>query len=159
MPPPRVASLAGPFASLNCMHLKILEEVEVAKRQGFRVSVTPRPVLSDFQNHGLWDGADEYELIIDAEIGVCLGLIQYYKGEEVSREEIREIVFHEPLPEVQPRWSHISDVVRLLHTSRDSFETLHAVIESSQFREQEKLVEAFLPEASARERLETLRGH
>ena len=140
-PPPQIASMTGPFASISNMKFEIMDEIETAKRRALKIRATPRAVISDFRDHALWCGADEYELIIDAERGVCLGLTQFYKGEELSREEICRIEFSAPLPNRHSRWESISDIVRLLHGSRDRFTNLHAVSESWHYDEQVSYVE------------------
>lgn len=53
----------------------------------------------DFDPEPLWWGADEYEVLVDAERGVILRCASRIGGEDFDALEVEEISYDEPLPE------------------------------------------------------------
>ena len=68
-----------------------------AGRDAVAVRGLPRPLHTERAGPELWPGADEYELLVDAERGVLLRHAAGMDGEEFAGNEITSVVFDEVL--------------------------------------------------------------
>ena len=71
------------------------EGVSWAGRDAFRLRGVPVEEW-DYPPEPLWWGADEYEVIVDAERGVLLRLASRLGGEDIDALEVKEIRLDEP---------------------------------------------------------------
>jgi outer membrane lipoprotein-sorting protein len=89
--------LFSPARLLPGVELEPLDETQFAGRQAIRVRARPRDGRQHELDFGHAPGADEYELLVDAERGVLLRVGAYLDGEEFATTEVREIAFDEEL--------------------------------------------------------------
>lgn len=92
-------ALLEPALLIPFVDLSIGESVEAAGRQAIRVLARPRAERPN--HHGmspLPPGADEHELLVDAERGVLLRLESRIEGAPYSVAEILEVAFDEEFP-------------------------------------------------------------
>lgn len=76
------------------------EKTELVGREALHVRARPRPagpMLGWHDLHGLAQGADEYDLVVDAERGILLRAAALMDGEEFATSEVTEIAFDEQL--------------------------------------------------------------
>jgi outer membrane lipoprotein-sorting protein len=83
---------------LATLELELLGETEAAGRRALRLRGVPRAGAERRAFFELDQGADEYELLIDAERGVLLRREARIDGEPFSVTEVQEIAFDEDLP-------------------------------------------------------------
>jgi len=86
-----------PSVFIPGLTFELLGETDVAGRRALRVVGRPR-VGRSISRHELFrlaPGADEYELAVDAEVGVLLRVLARLDGEEFSSREVTEIAFDE----------------------------------------------------------------
>lgn len=99
-PDEEFACLLDPFRvryGFECT-LKIVGEAYVTGRN--TVEVEAKAISWDYAPHGpFWDGADDYLMSVDAEIGVILRFASRLRGAECDSFEITELVFDETFPE------------------------------------------------------------
>lgn len=92
--------LFDPARLLPGLDLQPVERIQFADRDAIRISAKPRRELSE-AIFRLGPGADEYELVVDAERGILLRTAAYLEGEPFSTTDVTEIAFDEALdPEI-----------------------------------------------------------
>lgn len=93
------AHLLDPSMLLGALELDPTGELTVAGRTAKRLRAVPRGGLRNrFDLHRLGIGADEYELVVDAERGILLRTTAFLDGEPFASAEFVEIAFDEPFP-------------------------------------------------------------
>jgi len=96
------ASLLDTAALLPALALEITGRVEFAERPAIAVRATPLPSERDLYVpsglHGIGSGADEYELLVDAERGVLLRSEARLDGSPFKVVEVNEIAFDDDFP-------------------------------------------------------------
>jgi outer membrane lipoprotein-sorting protein len=91
--------LLDPGRLLGALHLRRAGEARAAGRAAIRVSATPRS-RHDHALHTLgFFGADEVELLVDAEVGVVLRVEARGEGAPFAVWDVREIAFDESIPD------------------------------------------------------------
>jgi len=83
---------------LEEMALGVEGPVRRAGREAVRLVAVPLKELEYPPEH-LWWGADEYEVVVDAERGVLLRTASRLGGEDIDALEVEEIHFDEEFPE------------------------------------------------------------
>jgi outer membrane lipoprotein-sorting protein len=92
--------LFDPVALLASADLELLGRTVAAGREAIRVRALPRSGDEDWADFwGMTGGADEYELLVDAERGVLLRTEARLEGEPVGVTELLEVAFDEQFPE------------------------------------------------------------
>lgn len=86
--------MLDPAPILSALFLRIVGEGRQAGRDGLRVVGTPRNDLDDV----LWPGADEYDLLVDAERGILLRSVAHLGDTAYAGNEFLEVAFDEDLP-------------------------------------------------------------
>lgn len=76
----------------------------------------------------LWDGPDEYRMLVDAERGILLGVTGYFQGRAIAGLEMQSVRFDAPLPPQQARWQGVGEVVNLLYGAQYNFDTVRAAV-------------------------------
>lgn len=82
---------------LDALDLRVEGTTRKAGREAIRLVCMPVEEW-DFDPEPLWWGADEYEVLVDAERGVILRCASRIGGEDFDALEVEEIHFDEPLP-------------------------------------------------------------
>lgn len=90
--------IAGLPSLLEDLDLKVEGRVSQAGRQAVRLVGTPIEEW-EYDPEPLWWGADEYELLVDAERGVILRLASRLGGKDFDALEVEEVHFDERFPE------------------------------------------------------------
>lgn len=88
----------------------------------------PRRQWHEYSGCYLWEGPDEFRLLVDAERGILLGVTSLFQGRAFAGKEFVDIAFGEPLPLRDDRWEAISEVIRLLYSAQYSFSTVRATV-------------------------------
>jgi hypothetical protein len=91
--------LLDPGRLLGALHLRRAGESRAAGRAAIRVSATPRSRHDDALHTLGFFGADEVELLVDAEVGVVLRVEARGEGAPFAVWDVREIAFDEPIPD------------------------------------------------------------
>jgi outer membrane lipoprotein-sorting protein len=89
--------LFSPARLLAAVEFEALDETQFAGRRVIRVRARPRDGRHHELHFGHAPGADEYELLVDAERGVLLRVAAYLDGDEFAITEVKEIAFDEEL--------------------------------------------------------------
>lgn len=87
-----------PHLELEELELRSAGRVRQAGREAIRVEAT-KPGEWDYPPEPLWLGADDYELVVDAERGVILRLASRLGGQAFDVTEVLDIHFDETFPE------------------------------------------------------------
>lgn len=90
--------IAGLTSRLNDLDLEVQTPVFQAGRQSVRLTGATVEEWAHDPDPLLW-GADEYEVVVDAERGVLLRCASRLAGEDIEALEVEEIVFDAKLPE------------------------------------------------------------
>jgi hypothetical protein len=90
------ARLVDPAPLLAGLDLDVLERVEHAGRPAFRVRAAPREITWH-DLFGLSPGADEYELLVDAERGLLLSATALWQGDRFASSAAVEVEFDQQL--------------------------------------------------------------
>ena len=90
---PRVSHL-----ELDALELRPTGRARVAGREAIRVSAV-KPGGWEYPPEPLWWGADDYELLVDAERGVILSLASRIDGRAFDVTEVLDVAFDEAFPE------------------------------------------------------------
>lgn len=106
-PDPMLTYMLDPVGIIPELWLEPLGRGVQAGREGIRVRGLPRigPMedarleMGDISPSVLWLGADEYDVLVDAEHGVLLRCAASMDGEEFNRTEIVSVVFDGPIPD------------------------------------------------------------
>lgn len=100
-PDTELSSLLNPYEirySLGDCDLRIVGSSELLGRETTEVEAVA--VSWDYAPFGpFWDGADDYLMSVDAEVGVILRLASRLRGEECDSFEVVDIAFDETFPE------------------------------------------------------------
>jgi hypothetical protein len=91
--------ICGISYKLERLELRVEGELTWAGREAVRLVGIPPSVEQEWNPDPLWWGADEYEVVVDAERGVLLRTASRLKGEDFEALEIEEIHFDQQLPE------------------------------------------------------------
>ena len=111
---PSVDHLLDPAPLLAGCDVELLGEARQAGRDALRVRLLPRPAADPIlQPPLLGQGADEFEVLVDAERGVLLRVAARIAGEDFRLEEVIEIAFDEAFPEETFRFA-APEVVRVV---------------------------------------------
>ena len=103
--------------------------VSVAGRRAiFEVAARPRRQWYEHTDPQLWDGPDEYRLLVDAARGILLRVTGYFQGRAIAGREMLEVQFDAPLPPQQTRWQAVGEIVNLLYGAQYNFATVRAVV-------------------------------
>lgn len=100
----------------------------VAGRQAIAITARPRRQWHSHTDPRLWDGPDEYRLLVDAARGILLGVTGYFRGRAMAGAEMQQIQFHDPLPQRQGRWQLVGELVNLLYGAQYNFATVQAAV-------------------------------
>ena len=87
--------ICGMSYKLQRLALRVEGEVTWAGREAVRLVGVPLVVEHEWNLDPLWWGADEYEVVVDAERGVLLRTASRLEGEDFESLEIEEIHFDE----------------------------------------------------------------
>lgn len=94
-----LTQMFDPVGIIPALSLEPLEHVVHRGRDAIRLRGVPRERgEGHFFPSFTWVGADEHELIVDAERGVLLRTAAFLEGAEFSSTDIVSIAFDEPLP-------------------------------------------------------------
>ena len=126
---PRIETLGcrrmlQPFDLIPHIVVSPIGVTSVAGRRAVRVRATPRRQEIDVSDPTVWTVADEYELLVDEERGIILGLTAFNKGRAFADEEFLRIRFANALPQRTARWDQIANIVNLLYNAQASFSTV-----------------------------------
>ncbi len=92
--------LLDPALVLGSLDFERIGERQGAGRDGVVVRATPRELEDPYrQGHYLPDGADDFQLLVDAERGILLRLEARLDGEPFMISEVVEVHFDETLPD------------------------------------------------------------
>lgn len=80
------------------LEMRIVGRIRHAGRETLKVRAT-KPGGWEYPPEPLWWGADDYELVVDAERGVILRLASRLDGRAFDATEVLEVGFDEPFPE------------------------------------------------------------
>jgi hypothetical protein len=110
------------------LRLEPAGRTEVAGREGFLVKALPRPTIraGGMEFLHLDPPADEYELVVDAELGVVLRLTGTLDGAPMDHREVREIAFEPPDGGRKAPDPSLVELLELLHLARTKFSTASA---------------------------------
>ena len=100
----------------------------VAGRRAIALTARPRRQWHSHTEPRLWEGPDEYRLLVDAERGILLGVTGYFRGRAIAGAEMQSVRFHDPLPPREGRWQRVGDLVNLLYGAQCNFATVRAAI-------------------------------
>ena len=100
----------------------------VAGRRAIAITARPRRQWHERTDTQLWEGPDEYRLLVDAARGILLGVTGYFRGRAMAGAEMQSVRFHDPLPPRSGRWRRVGEVVNLLYGAQHNFATVRAVI-------------------------------
>ena len=100
----------------------------VAGRRAIAITARPRRQWHSHTDPQLWDGPDEYRLLVDAARGILLGVTGYFQGRAIAGAEMQQIRFHDPLPPRSERWQRVGELVNLLYGAQYNFATVRAAI-------------------------------
>ena len=100
----------------------------VAGRQAIAITARPRRQWHERTDPQLWDGPDEYRLLVDAERGILLSVTGYFQGRAMAGAEMQQIQFHDPLPPRSGRWQRIGELVNLLYGAQYNFATVQVAV-------------------------------
>ena len=100
----------------------------VAGRPAIAITARPRRQWHERTDPQLWDGPDEYRLLVDAERGILLSVTGYFQGRAMAGAEMQRIQFHDPLPPRSGRWQRIGELVNLLYGAQYNFATVQAAV-------------------------------
>ncbi len=87
-----------PSSLIPHLSMEPLGRTRHAGREVIRVRAVPREGTGEF-GPLMWQRADEYELLVDAERGAVLSLTSRVDGEELAMDEVVSIEFDEPMPD------------------------------------------------------------
>jgi outer membrane lipoprotein-sorting protein len=90
--------MLDPAPLLAILDFELRPEAEVAARRAFRAVGLPRRRLRRLPGPGLPEGADEHELLVDAERGALLRIASRVDGQEFAVTEMIEVTFDETFP-------------------------------------------------------------
>ena len=90
--------LFGPHKLLGEVTLELLERRMHVERNVIHVRALPRESGERMHRH-LWEGADDYEVLVDADCGVLLRIVARIGGREFAGEEATSVTFDGPLTE------------------------------------------------------------
>lgn len=108
-----------------------------AGHRGIEVSAAPRRQWHEHTERRLWEGPDEFRLLVDAERGILLSAVSLFRGRAIAGKEFVSLAFGEPLPPNDARLKDIGEVAALLYSAQRSFATARAtVLEWREWREQ-----------------------
>ena len=93
--------------------------VTVAGRRAIAIMARPRRQWHEHTDTQIWDGPDEYRLLVDAARGILLSVTGYFQGQAIAGQEMQSVQFDTPLPPQQAHWrnSHpaVWGAVQLCH--------------------------------------------
>ena len=100
----------------------------VAGHRAIAITARPRRQWHEHTDPQLWDGPDEYRLLVDAARGILLGVTGYFQGRAMAGAEMQSVRFHDPLPPRAGRWQRVGELVNLLYGAQHNFATARASI-------------------------------
>ena len=100
----------------------------VAGRPAIAITARPRRQWHEHTDTQLWEGPDEYRLLVDAARGILLGVTGYFRGRVMAGAEMQSVRFHDPLPQRTGRWQRVGELVNLLYGAQYNFATVRAAI-------------------------------
>jgi hypothetical protein len=83
---------------LACLQMRVVDRIRHAGREALRV-VAVKPGGWETIPEPLWWGADDYELVVDAERGTILRLASRLEGRAFDATEVLDICFDEVFPQ------------------------------------------------------------
>lgn len=132
-PEPGIGTLAieemlQPVSLLSHAIFSVAGEREIAGRRAIEVSATPRRQWHEYSGSRLWEGPDEFLLLVDEERGVLLGVTSVFQGQAFAGKEFEDVTFGEPLPFREDRWEAVAKVISLLYSAQHNFSTVRATV-------------------------------
>lgn len=103
--------------------------VTVAGRRAIAIAARPRRQWHENTDTQIWDGPDEYRLLVDAARGILLSVTGYFQGRAIAGQEMQSVRFDTPLPPQQAHWQRIGEIVNLLYGAQYNFATVRATVE------------------------------
>ena len=97
---PSLAILLEPSELLSEVELSVVGPVTVAGRAGIEMTATPCPLLRFPASSYSWltRGADQLQLVIDAERGLLLRLVRMAGGQRLEAQEVLDVTYDQVLP-------------------------------------------------------------
>ena len=108
----------------------------VAGRPAVAITARPRRQWHEHTDTQLWEGPDEYRLLVDAERGILLGVTGYFRGRAMAGAEMQSVRFHDPLPLRTARWQRVGELVNLLYGAQYNFATVRSAVRTWSFGHQ-----------------------
>ena len=118
--------MVWPMSLIPNIEIDSVEETVSAGRKCFRTRARPRRLEIDVADSTLWTRADEYELVVDAEQGILLGLTEFRDGTAFAGEEILSVTFDDTPAERSRGCESAAEVAGLLYDARNRFSTVCA---------------------------------
>lgn len=100
----------------------------VAGRRAIELSAVPRRQWHEHTGGGLWDGPEEFRLLVDAERGVLLSATSWFQGRAMAGRDAVSVNFDGPLPPEDGRRDGIGEVAGLLYGAQHSFAAVRATV-------------------------------
>ena len=120
--------MVWPMSLIPNIEVASVEETVSAGRKCFAIRARPRRLEIDVADPMFWTRADEYELVVDAERGILLGLTELRDGRAFAGEEILSVTFGETSVERRSGCESAAEVARLLYDARNRFSTVCATM-------------------------------
>ena len=118
--------MVWPMSIIPNIEVASVEETVSAGRKCFAIRARPRRMEIDVADSTFWTRADEYELVVDAERGILLGLTEFRDGRAFAGEEILSVTFDETPAERRSGCESAAEVAGLLYDARNRFSTVCA---------------------------------
>lgn len=118
--------MVWPMSLIPNIEVASVEETVSAGRKCFAIRASPRRMEIDMADSTFWTRADEYELVVDAEQGILLGLTEFRDGRAFAGEEILSVTFDETPAERRRRCESAAEIAGLLYDARNRFSTVCA---------------------------------
>ena len=118
--------MVWPMSIIPNIEVASVEETVSAGRKCFAIRARPRRLEIDMADSTFWTRADEYELVVDAEQGILLGLTEFRDGRAFAGEEILSVTFDETPAERRSGCESAAEVAGLLYDARNRFSTVCA---------------------------------
>ncbi len=124
----RVEEMLQPISLLSDATFSVTGNRLVAGRRGIEVRALRRRQWHECSDQPLWEGPDEFHLVVDAERGILLSATSRFQGRPIAGKEFVSVAFGEPLPTDNARLESISEVAALLYSAQFSFASVRATV-------------------------------
>jgi len=123
-----IEEMLQPISLLSDATFSIVGTGIIAGRRTIEISAAPRRQWHEHTEGRLWEGTDEFRLLVDLERGILLGATALFRDQAIAGKKVVNINFGEPLPPDNVRWDGISEVVGLLYSAQHNFITVRATV-------------------------------